>query len=281
MKNVIIVGSGPAGITAGIYLTRAKINNIVITNNQGALTKADLIENYYGFEQPIEGKKLLEEGKRQYINLGGTIIEDEIVGITYEDKLVLKGLKENYKSDIIVLATGVSRLLPNIKGLSDEIGISYCAICDAFFYRDKDVVVLGNGSYAIAEAEVLSKTSKSVSILTNNRNMTSDTNIQVNTKGIKEVIKEEDKFKILFEDETVLYSDGMFIAEGIAGASALAKKIGARTENNKIIVNDNMKTNIPGLYAIGDCIGGILKISKAVYDGTVAALNIIKENKKE
>lgn len=281
MKNVIIVGSGPAGITAGIYLTRAKINNIVITNNQGALTKADLIENYYGFEQPIEGKKLLEEGKRQYINLGGTIIEDEIVGITYEDKLVLKGLKENYKSDIIVLATGVSRLLPNIKGLSDEIGISYCAICDAFFYRDKDVVVLGNGSYAIAEAEVLSKTSKSVSILTNNRNMTSDTNIQVNTKGIKEVIKEEDKFKILFEDETVLYSDGMFIAEGIAGASALAKKIGARTENNKIIVNDNMKTNIPGLYAIGDCIGGILQISKAVYDGTVAALNIIKENKKE
>ena len=87
--------------------------------------------------------------------------------------------------------------------------------------------------------------------------------------------------KILFEDETVLYSDGMFIAEGIAGASALAKKIGARTENNKIIVNDNMKTNIPGLYAIGDCIGGILQISKAVYDGTVAALNIIKENKKE
>ena len=281
MKNVIIVGSGPAGITAGIYLTRAKINNIVITNNQGALTKADLIENYYGFEQPIEGKKLLEEGKRQYINLGGTIIEDEIVGITYEDKLVLKGLKENYKSDIIVLATGVSRLLPNIKGLSDEIGISYCAICDAFFYRDKDVVVLGNGSYAIAEAEVLSKTSKSVSILTNNRNMTSDTNIKVNTKGIKEVIKEEDKFKILFEDETVLYSDGMFIAEGIAGASALAKKIGARTENNKIIVNDNMKTNIPGLYAIGDCIGGILQISKAVYDCIVAALNSIKENKKE
>lgn len=281
MKNVIIVGSGPAGITAGIYLTRAKINNMIITNNQGALSKADLIENYYGFEKPIKGTELLEKGKQQYLNLGGNIKEDEIVGITFEDKLVLKGVNDNYKADIIVLATGVSRLLPNIKGLSDEIGISYCAICDAFFYRDKDVVILGNGSYAVSEADVLSKTSKSVTILTNNREMTSTTTIDVNTNKISEISKENDKFKIVFDNNEIMYSDGMFIAEGIAGASALAKKIGAKTENNKIIVNENMKTNIPGLYAIGDCIGGILQISKAVYDGTVAALNIIKENKKE
>lgn len=281
MKNVIIVGSGPAGITAGIYLTRAKIDNMIITNNQGALSKADLIENYYGFEKSIKGTELLEKGKQQYLNLGGNIKEDEIVGITFEDKLVLKGVNDNYKADIIVLATGVSRLLPNIKGLTDEIGISYCAICDAFFYREKDVVILGNGSYAISEADVLSKTSKSVTILTNNKEMTSATTIDVNTNKILEVSKENDKFKILFDNNEIMYSDGMFIAEGIAGASALAKKIGAKTENNKIIVNENMKTNIPGLYAIGDCIGGILQISKAVYDGTVAALNIIKENKKE
>ena len=281
MKNVIIVGSGPAGITAGIYLTRAKINNMIITNNQGALSKADLIENYYGFEKPVKGTELLEKGKLQYLNLGGNINEDEIVGITFEDKLVVKGVKDNYKADIIVLATGVSRLLPNIKGLTDEIGVSYCAICDAFFYRDKDVVVLGNGSYAISEANVLSKTSKSVTILSNNREMMSTTTIDVITNKIEEISKENGKFKIMFDNNEIIYSDGMFIAEGIAGASALAKKIGAKTENNKIIVNENMKTNIPGLYAIGDCIGGILQISKAVYDGTVAALNIIKENKKE
>lgn len=281
MKNVIIVGSGPAGITAGIYLTRAKIDNVVITNNQGALSKADMIENYYGFIQPIKGNELLENGKQQYLNLGGKIKEDEIVGITYEDKLVLKGIKENYKADIIILATGVSRLLPNIKGLDDEIGISYCAICDAFFYRGKDVVVLGNGSYAVSEAEILNKTSNHVSLLTNGREMLSNTNIEVNSNKITEIVKENDKFKVLFENGEILLSDGMFIAEGIAGASALAKKIGAKTENNKIKVNENMKTNIPGLYAIGDCIGGILQISKAVYDGTVAALHIIKENKKE
>ena len=281
MKNVIIIGSGPAGITAGVYLNRAKIENIIITNNQGSLKKADLIENYYGFENPITGEKLIENGVNQYLNLGGTIINDEIVGLTYEDKLVVKGLKENYKADIVVIATGVSRLLPSIKGLSDDLGISYCAICDAFFYRDKDVVVLGNGSYAITEAKVLEKTAKSVTILTNNREITSDTNIHVNKDKIREMTKIDGVFNIAFENGQVLQTQGIFVAEGIAGATALAKKIGAKIDNNKIVVNDVMKTNIPNLYAIGDCIGGILQISKAIYDGTVCALNIIKENKKE
>lgn len=281
MKKIIIIGSGPAGITAGIYLSRAKMETVVITNNQGSLKKADLIENYYGFEQPISGTKLMDNGVNQYLNLGGNIITDEVVGLTYEDKLVVKGTKENYKADIVIIATGVSRLLPNIKGLSDELGISYCAICDAFFYRGKDVVVLGNGSYAISEADVLTKTSNSVTILTNGREITSETTIDVNKNKIKEVKKENGIYSFIMEDDTVLNTQGVFIAEGIAGAPALAKKIGAKTENNKILVNENMKTHIPNLYAIGDCIGGILQISKAVYDGTVCALNIIKENNKK
>lgn len=281
MKNVIIVGSGPAGITAGIYLTRAKIDNVVLTTNQGSLKKADKIENYYGFENPISGEKLLQNGINQYINLGGKIIEDEIVGITFEDKLILKGVKENYKADVIILATGVSRLLPNIEGLTDEIGISYCAICDAFFYRGKDVVVIGNGSYAISEAQVLEKTSNSVTILSNGKEMTSSTNINVNNKKMEFVRKiEDDCYEIQFIDGSVLRTQGIFIAEGMAGATALAKKIGAKIDNNKIIVNEFNKTNIPGLYAVGDCTGGILQISKAVFEGTNAALNIIKELRK-
>ncbi len=281
MKNVIIIGSGPAGITAGIYLNRAKISNTIITNNQGSLKKADLIENYYGFEKPITGEKLIENGINQYLNLGGNIITDEVVGLTYEDKLVVKGINDNYKADIVILATGVSRLLPPIKGLSDDLGISYCAICDAFFYRDKEVVVLGNGSYAVSEAKVLEKTAKSITILTNNREMMSETNINVNKNKIKEINKVDGIFNIIFEDDTIMNAQGVFIAEGIAGATALAKKIGAKVIDNKIVVNELMKTNIPNLYAIGDCVGGILQISKAVYDGTVCALNIIKENKKE
>lgn len=281
MKEVIIIGSGPAGITAGIYLTRSNIKNTVITNNTGSLKKADKIENYYGFEKPISGEKLIENGINQYINLGGNIIEDEVVGLTYEDKLVVKGTKENYQADYVVIATGISRLLPNINGLSDKLGISYCAICDAFFYRDKDVVVIGNGKYAKAEADILCKTSKSVKVLSNGKDFMCDFSCDTEKRKISSVSKINTKFEIKFEDDSILVTDGIFIAEGIAGAMALAKKIGAKTENNKIIVNDKMKTNIPNLYAVGDCNGGIYQISKAVYDGTIAALEIIKENKKE
>lgn len=278
MKNVIIIGSGPAGVTAGIYLTRAGIENVIISNKKGSLCKADIIENYYGFEKPISGEELHDRGVNQYLNLGGRIIEDEIVSLSFEDKLKVIGVKESYKADYIVIATGSSRLLPNINGLVDGPGVSYCAICDAFFYRNKDVVVLGNGNYAKHEAEILLKTAASVTILTNGRTTEIDV-INKNTKKIEKVVK-NNIFEIHFEDGSYIHCDGIFIAEGIAGATALAKKIGARIEGNKIVVNENMKTNIPGIYAIGDCNGGLLQISKAVYDGTVAAMNIMKEIKK-
>lgn len=281
MKNVIIIGSGPAGITAGIYLSRANINSVVLTNNTGSLKKADKIENYYGIDSPISGKELIEKGINQYKNLGGEVIIDEVVGLTFEDKLVVKGIKDNYSADYVIIATGISRLKPNINGLSDDMGVSYCAICDAFFYRDKDVVVLGNGKYAKAEADVLNKTSKSVTVLSNGKQFECEMEYQTNNKNINNISKQNMKFIIEMEDGEIITSDGLFIAEGIAGAMALAKKIGAKTENNKIIVNEKMQTNIPNLYAVGDCTGGIYQISKAVYDGTVAALQIIKDNKKE
>ena len=125
MKKVIIIGAGPAGITAGIYLTRAKIDNIVITNNSGSLKKAELVENYYGFENPISGSDLINNGINQYKRLGGNLIEDEIVSLTYEDKLKVIGVKDSYYCDIVIIATGAGRLMPNIKGLKEEKGVHY------------------------------------------------------------------------------------------------------------------------------------------------------------
>lgn len=280
MKKVLIIGSGPAGITAGIYLLRAKIDNVIVSNNLGSLKKANKIENYYGFINPISGEELLQNGINQYLNLGGSIISDEIVGLTFENKLVAEGLLNNYESDIVILSTGVSRLLPPIKGLSDEIGISYCAICDAFFYKNKNVVVLGNNKYAISEAEILSKVAKSVTIFTNGREMLCETNLSINTNKIMEIKKNDNDYAIYLQDNLIFSTDGIFIAEGVAGAAALAKKIGAKINNNNIVVDENMKTNIPNLYAVGDCTGGTLQIVKASYQGMVAALNIINENKK-
>lgn len=279
MKKVIIIGAGPAGITAGIYLTRAKIDNIVITNNSGSLKKAELVENYYGFENPISGSDLINNGINQYKRLGGNLIEDEIVSLTYEDKLKVIGVKDNYYCDIVIIATGAGRLMPNIKGLKEEKGVSFCAICDAFFYRDKDVCVIGNGNYAAHEAETLKQTSKSVVVLTNGKENNVNKDLNINTNEISFIEKNDEKFIIHFINNDKLIVDGIFIAEGVANATALAKKIGIRIDNNKILVDENKKTIMPNIYAIGDCTGGILQISKAVYDGMVAALNIIKENK--
>lgn len=276
MKKVLIIGSGPAGITAGIYLSRAKIANTIITNPQGSLKKAMTIENYYGLKEPIKGEELFQDGIKQYLNLGGQIIEDEIVGIGYDNSLYVKGLKKDYSGTIVILATGVSRLLPNIKGLNNEIGVSFCATCDAFFYRNKNVVVLGNSNYAVSEANVLNKLVEEITIFTDGREMECDCNYKINNKKILSIQKNDNNYSIFLQDNTIINTDGIFIAEGIAGAVALAKKIGAKIENNYIVVDRNMRTNIPNLYAVGDCIGGTLQIVKASCDGMTAALDIIK-----
>ena len=144
---------------------------MIIGKDHGALGKASEIENYYGFSQPISGKDLISEGMEGARRLGAEIISDEVLGISYSDKLTVITEGGEYEADSVVLATGTSRMAPKIKGLKEYEGhgISYCAVCDAFFYRGKDVAVLGNGNYALHEALELLPTSSSVTILTNGK----------------------------------------------------------------------------------------------------------------
>lgn len=280
MGNVIIVGNGPAGISAALYTTRAGLDTMVIGKDQGALGKASEIENYYGFSQPISGKELIAEGVEGARRLGAKIVTDEVLGISYTDKLNVTTANGKYTADSVVLATGTSRTAPKIKGLKEYEGhgVSYCAVCDAFFYRGKDVAVLGNGHYALHEALELMPTSNSVTILTNGKkpDFPVPDNIKLKTSIVDSINGGEVVEEILFKDGTSLAVSGLFIAIGVAGSTDLAKKIGAETENNKIIVDKNMATNIPGLFAAGDCTGGLLQISKAVYEGAKAGTEIIK-----
>ena len=183
----------------------------------------------------------------------------------------------------IILATGVSRNKSNIEGIKEfeGKGISYCAICDAAFYRGKNVAVLGNGPYAIQEINELLPIAESVTMLTNGNEVLDNIskNIIVNKKKIKRFVGNKKIEEIQFEDGTTQRIDGVFIAEGVASSVDFAKKIGARVEKNYIIVNDKMETNVPNIYACGDCTGGILQISKAVYQGTVAGLEVINKLK--
>lgn len=196
MYDVIIIGGGPAGISASLYTIRANLKTLVIYKEKSALEKAEKIENYYGFENGISGQELYKAGIKQAENLGVETIQAEVTNIQIEikeDNYIFKvqTLKEQFYARKVILATGNKKNRPNIKNIEkyEGKGISYCAICDAFFYRNKDVVVIGNGDYAISEAIELQNVVKSVTILTNGQEIPEYRAEKVNIfeKEVKEI----------------------------------------------------------------------------------------------
>lgn len=280
MSNVIIVGSGPAGISASLYLARSGADTTIISKGIGALAKAHLIENYYGVDHPLTGEELYKNGITQAKNLGVNFIEDEVISIGFENKLTVTTSLSKYEADAIILATGTSRNTPKIEGISDfeGKGISYCAVCDGFFHRGKDVAVLGEGQYALHEATNLLPIANSVTVLTDGLESTTKfpENINVVKTKVSKLIGENSLQEIVLEDGSSISVSGLFIAKGTAGSGDLAKKLGAMTSGSKIIVNEEMATNIPGLFAAGDCTGGMLQVAKAVYEGAQAGTSAFK-----
>lgn len=285
MYDVIIVGAGPAGISASLYTIRRNLKTLIIYKEKSALEKSTKIENYYGFENGINGEELYKIGIRQAQNIGAEVIKDEVTNIKIdylnekEYTFKVETLNNEFKAKSVILATGNKKNKPNIKNMDkyEGKGISYCAICDGFFYRNKNVAVIGNGDYAIAEANDLQNIAKSITILTNGRQAPEyrAENININTKEIDQIEGENKVEEIDFVDNTKMKIDGIFIAQGVAGSTEFAKKIGAKINNDKIVVDENMETSIKGLFACGDCTGGLYQVSKAVYDGTKAGLAVL------
>ena len=279
MYDVIIIGAGPAGVSAGLYVKRANLNVLMLYKGESALEKAEHIENYYGFENGISGKDLYLNGIRQAKNLGIDVKNEETINIRIDENKKYTVITENetYKTKAIILATGNKKNTAKIEGIKDfeGKGISYCAICDGFFYRNKEVVVIGNGKYAVSEANELINIAKNVTILTDGKESPEINNIKIDTRKIRRIVGENKVEEIEFEDNQKLKVDGIFIALGTADGNDFAKKLGIITKNNQIIVNENMETNISGIYACGDCTGNLLQVSKSVYEGTKAGLQAI------
>lgn len=292
MEKIIIVGAGPAGIAAALYAARANINPLVINSGIGALEKAEKIENYYGLERPLSGKELFETGIQQAKALGVRFLDTQVVGIGGFDTFTVHTSEGSYETESVILATGGKRAVPKIPGIKEleGRGVSYCAVCDAFFYRGKDVAVLGNGDFALHEAEELKNLAASVTIYTDGKlpKFSKESEIRVNTMKIQSVTGEDkvEGLQLLPEisamdgeevQEMFIPASGVFVAVGTAGSSEIARQMGAElTEKGHIRVNERMETTIPGLFAAGDCTGGLLQIAKAVYEGSQAGISAIQ-----
>ena len=280
MADVIILGCGPAGVSAALYTARAGLDTLILGKAGGSLLKTDKIENYYGFPEPVSGRELLENGAAQARRVGAKIVEDEAVGITFDGQFAVNTASETYHSPFAVLATGSQRKSPGLTGLPDfeGRGVSYCAVCDGFFYRGKNVAVLGAGDYALHEAKELLPLAAKVTILTDGAEPAADfpSELTVETKKLEALFGGDLLRGVRFADGTELAVEGVFVALGVAGSVDFARKLGVETNGSSIVVDEHRQTNVPGLYAAGDCTGGLLQISKAVCDGAVAGTSVVK-----
>ena len=286
--HVIIIGSGPAGVSAALYARRGGADVTVISKGAGGLTTAEWVENYYGFAEPISGVELEQRGIAGAERLGVRFETDEVLAVLPVEEgrgFRLEATCRMYAADAVILAAGASRRTLSIPGLRDfeGRGVSYCAICDAFFYRGKKVAVIGAGDYALHEAEILRPHAAQLSLLTNGEepSVAISDGIAVQTQKIVRIEGARRVQHIVFDDETGMDVDGIFMAIGTAGSMELARKLGVVLSDGKIAVGKHMETNVPGVYAAGDCTGGLLQIAKAVYEGAEAGLAAVQYLRKQ
>ena len=277
MKQLVIIGQGPAGISAALYAVRGGADVTVVANGAGALARAGLIQNYYGFENGISGRELIEAGVRQAEKLGVRMVRGELFGIEYgEEGFAVKTSAGTLDAGAAVIACGTQRNTPPIAGIDafDGRGVSYCAVCDAFFFRGKKVGVVGSGAYAASEYEVLKGVIQDVTALTNGE--APQFSLPCDTRKIVRLEGGDALERVVFADGSAEAFDGLFIACGTAGAFELSRKLGLETANGKIVTDERRATNVPGIFAAGDCTAGMQQIAKAVCDGMIAGTEALK-----
>lgn len=286
MYDCIVIGMGPAGMSAAIYANQAGLNTLILEENApgGLLNKLKKIDNYLGFKN-IDGPSLAYEMFEHVRNLN---IKYKIVTVqdikNENDYKVITTNKGEFKTKGIIIACGrkVKRSgIPNEDKFLNK-GISYCAICDGALYKDKDVCVIGSSTLALEESEYLSKICKSVTIISNKEiSFKEKDNIKlINNKKVKDFIGEENLEKIILEDNTEIKTSAAFIYYGYTSSTSFLNKYNLCDEKGYIIVDSNMKTKEDKIYACGDIIKKELyQISTAVSEGAIAATNLNKEIK--
>ena len=295
--NTIIVGAGPAGLTAAIYLKRANLDVLIIESNLvgGQMNLASSVENYPGFEE-ISGPELSEKMYNQIIKLGVNFENDEVIDIVDEKefKIVKTKTNEHTCKNVIV---AIGRLPRKLNAINEEElvgkGISYCALCDGMFFKNKKVAIIGGGNSAFEEAIHMANIASHVTLIHRNESFKASalaierfSNLEntktITNKKVEEFISENNKLSglrltdIITNEESIINVDGAFIFIGYGPNNNFINKLNFENKNNYLVVDDNYETNIDGVYAIGDAIDKkVYQIVTAAAEGAVAAKNII------
>ena len=297
--DVIILGAGPGGLTAGLYLCQSKINTVLIdiALPGGHVSTTHEVSNYPGFIEPQAGY-MLSHNMSEQTKLCGTFykVAVDITRVDLEKKEVVIDEYETVKAKRIIIGTGTT---PNLTGAPGEKelkgkGISYCATCDAKYFNDKEVVVIGGGNSAVEESEYITRFASKLTMVHQFDKLTANKQAQdkvLNNPKIRILFENEPRLftrdgdKIITEIENIktgrrqkLVSDGVFIFIGMKPNIDLLRDKLELDQWGYIKTDQDMKTSVPGVYAVGDVISKKYRqITTAVADGTIAAMSIAKE----
>ncbi|MCG0276100.1 MAG: thioredoxin-disulfide reductase [Thermosediminibacteraceae bacterium] len=298
MYDLAIIGAGPAGLSAAVYGARARLSTVIIEKmypgGQAAIT--DIIENYPGFPEGIGGAELTEAMKKQAERFGAQFLNGDVEKIEKQDnKFVIQLKHETLEAKAVILAMGAEARKLGVKGEKEFIGrgVSYCATCDGAFYTDRPVMVVGGGDTAIGEAIYLTHFASSVTVVHRRNELRA-------TKILQERAFKNEKIKFIWDsvveeikggdavEEVVVRNvktgekssvpvDGVFVAIGWDPNTAIVKDLVQLNERGYIITDENMATNVPGLFAAGDIREKSLRqVVTAVADGAIAAVSAEK-----
>lgn len=278
VRDVIIIGSGPSGYTAAIYTARAQLRPLVLEGSVtagGALMNTTEVENFPGFKDGIMGPALMEEMRAQAVRFGAEILTDDAVDVQLdgEFKVVRDGSGREHHARTVILAMGSGYRelnLPNEKRLSGH-GVSWCATCDGFFFRDQDIAVVGGGDSALEEATFLTRFAKSVTLIHRRDSLRASKIMQerafANDKihfawnsEVVDILGEAKVSGVVLKDTATgvtreLPITGLFIAIGHDPRSELVKdKIALDAEGYVIVDAASTRTSVPGVFAAGDLV---------------------------
>lgn len=291
--EVIIVGAGPAGLSAAIYAARGGLSTAVFEKAiiGGQITVTSDVENYPGFEDPIDGVELTDHMKKQAERFGAVFYDEEITAIGLEGlcKIVETGY-DKYRAKSIIFCTGAYPRRMNVPGEERLIGrgVSYCATCDGALYRDKIVAVVGGGDSAVEEATFLTRFAKKVYVIHRRDSLRAQKIIQdrafANPKiefvwdtVVQEIrgetrVAELELYNRKKETVSTLTVDGVFIYVGILPNNQLLESRVHLDSAGFVLTDENMHTDIPGIYAAGDIRNTVLRqVVTATSDGAIAA----------